>query len=239
MGTKHIESKKIIHYIILLVLLVSISIAILYSNRHSNDTSIPYDEEEEIQDKKEEVVHHKNISINTTEEKENNETLEEDMKNKTTGKKKYSDGGTKINDTKGITDERKDTKVSGDEPESEEEEEKDPEKEEIVHKPVPKEEYSEDPDEYSYVHFNQCLADRGLVIFCRGTCSGCENLLKDLGGYDSAKPVYIDCNKEENEKRCDEEANEGYIPEVHFGNEIYQGVKSPEGFSEATGCPLP
>ena len=119
-----------------------------------------------------------------------------------------------------------------------EEEEKEEEEKELV-EPIPKEEYSENPDEYSYCHFNQCLADRGLVIFCRETCSGCENLLEDLGGYDSAKPVYIDCNKEENEKRCDEEANEGYIPEVHFQDEIYQGVKSPEGFSETTGCPLP
>ena len=85
--------------------------------------------------------------------------------------------------------------------------------------------------------FNECLAENGMVIYGSRTCPACIELIETLGGYEAAKPVYIECTEER--QICQKETKTNYVPEIQINREIYDGQRTQQGFSEATGCHVP
>ena len=87
--------------------------------------------------------------------------------------------------------------------------------------------------------FNECLAENGMVVYGMEWCPACNNLVEALGGYEDAEPVYVECTHAENQQRCQNEMKGNAVPEIQLNGEGYQGQRTLQGFSEATGCPLP
>ncbi|MFW6014778.1 MAG: hypothetical protein ACOCQG_06375 [Candidatus Nanoarchaeia archaeon] len=85
--------------------------------------------------------------------------------------------------------------------------------------------------------FNECLSENGMVVYGMEWCPACNGLVETLGGSDSAEPVYVECT--ENEQKCQSEMQGSGVPEVQLDGEMYEGQRSLEGFSQATGCELP
>jgi len=88
-----------------------------------------------------------------------------------------------------------------------------------------------------FKEFNECLAENGVVIYGTHWCPACNQLVEMLGGHDAVNSVYVECTEEQ--QRCAEEAQTGYVPEIQIDGELYENIRTLEGFSEATGCPLP
>jgi len=89
--------------------------------------------------------------------------------------------------------------------------------------------------------FIQCLAEAGVVIYGSKTCGGCSQLVEEYGGYDAIKPIYLDCSEfgsQEELKRCFEERQSEYVPEVQINGEVFEGWGSPQALSDATGCQI-
>jgi len=87
--------------------------------------------------------------------------------------------------------------------------------------------------------FNECLSENGMAIYGMEWCPACGQLVETLGGYESAEPVYVECTEPENQQKCQNEMQGTAVPEIQLNGEMYQGERSLEGFSEATGCELP
>lgn len=85
--------------------------------------------------------------------------------------------------------------------------------------------------------FNDCLAENGIVIYGSVTCFGCRSLVENLGGHDAVASVYVECTEQRN--ICNENKQTGYVPEIHFNGQLYQGQRTLEGFSQITGCSVP
>ena len=104
------------------------------------------------------------------------------------------------------------------------------------------EKYKDDEEKEStenLAEFNECLSNNGMIIYGSEWCPACSQLVETLGGKEAAKPVYVECSEPENEQKCEEEKLGTAVPEVQLNEEKYEGQRSLEGFSEATGCPLP
>jgi hypothetical protein len=89
--------------------------------------------------------------------------------------------------------------------------------------------------------FIECLKEEGVMIYGSSTCSACEKLREEYGGYSVLKPIYLDCSQlgsEEDFKKCIEEMKTGYVPEVQINGEVFKQWGSPENLAEETGCPL-
>jgi thiol-disulfide isomerase/thioredoxin len=89
----------------------------------------------------------------------------------------------------------------------------------------------------SMLEFNECLAEKGIVIYGSEWCPACQSLVETLGGYDKVKSVYVECNT--NPQRCANEAKTEYIPEIQFNGEVYKGQKTIQALSSLTNCPMP
>ena len=87
--------------------------------------------------------------------------------------------------------------------------------------------------------FNECLSENGMTIYGMEWCPACSQLVETLGGYESAQPVYVECTDAENQQKCQSEMQGNAVPEVQLNGEMFQGSRSLEGFSEATGCEIP
>jgi len=96
--------------------------------------------------------------------------------------------------------------------------------------------YSEE-DLVKLKEFNDCISENGIVIYGMEWCPACSQLVEMLGGYGVVDSVYVECTEEQ--QRCAEETQTGYVPEVQLNGEIYEGSRNFQGFSEATGCPVP
>ena len=84
--------------------------------------------------------------------------------------------------------------------------------------------------------FVRCLANAGVVVYGSKTCPACFALVETLGGYDVAAPVYVECA--ENPQRCEAEMRTNYVPEIQIKGAAFDGPRTLEGLSEATGCKL-
>lgn len=82
--------------------------------------------------------------------------------------------------------------------------------------------------------FIQCLADAGIVIYGMSTCPACADLVNRLGGTENLKPIYIECN--ENQEICDQEQQSFYVPEVQLNGEVFENMRTPQQFADITGC---
>ncbi|MDP1538881.1 MAG: hypothetical protein Q8M00_02515 [bacterium] len=92
---------------------------------------------------------------------------------------------------------------------------------------VPQEELNE---------FVGCLARANLVIYGANRCGWTQRLVTMLGGWETIKPIYVECTEES--ELCQEKEIAGY-PTILINGKQYQGDRTFEGFSEATGCQAP
>ena len=86
--------------------------------------------------------------------------------------------------------------------------------------------------------FNDCLGENGLKIYGASWCGICAQLSQLMGGYDVMEEVYVECTEQENVALCSEKVDRGY-PTIRLNGELYQGARTLEAFSQATGCPVP
>lgn len=93
------------------------------------------------------------------------------------------------------------------------------------------------PDNNKFLEFNKCLSENGIVIYGSSWCPACRQVVDTLGGYESIKSIYVDCDNEQ--QRCANEKKTDYVPEIQINSKIYSGSRTLKGFSESTGCPFP
>ena len=85
--------------------------------------------------------------------------------------------------------------------------------------------------------FIDCLDEGGLTVYGAETCPACGQLAESLGGYDLVDPIWVECLEEQ--QRCDTEKVTGYVPEIHFNGELYEGSRDPDSLANEAGCELP
>lgn len=95
-----------------------------------------------------------------------------------------------------------------------------------------------DKDLFEVIKFNECLAEKGFVIYGAEWCGYCQQLVTLLGGYEAIESVYIECVDDKNKALCSEKLGGGY-PTIRINDELYSGARTFEAFSQATGCPVP
>ena len=85
-----------------------------------------------------------------------------------------------------------------------------------------------------------CLAEEDLVIYGAEWCPACTQLAESLGGYDAIDPIYVECAEgtEEEARRCQEETQTTYVPEIQIDGELYEGPNDPQSLANEVGCEL-
>ncbi len=91
-------------------------------------------------------------------------------------------------------------------------------------------------DELPSAEFIDCLADSGMVVYASRTCPACTDLANSFGGYDAVENLFVECS--EQPEVCQEYAKTGYVPEIQFEGEVFEGGRSMEDFAALTGCEL-
>ena len=86
----------------------------------------------------------------------------------------------------------------------------------------------------SFLEFNECLAENGVVIYGSEWCPACQSLVELLGGNQAIQPIYVECTN--NQQRCTEETRTNYIPEIQINGEIYEGARTIQELASITGC---
>lgn len=81
-----------------------------------------------------------------------------------------------------------------------------------------------------------CLAENNVVIYGSATCPACRELANSFGGYEAIKPIYVECNDQQ--ERCISEMQTNFVPEIHINGEVYSGPRSPEVLAGITGCEM-
>ncbi len=94
----------------------------------------------------------------------------------------------------------------------------------------------EEVDEDEAKDFINCLDEGGVTIYGAEWCGFCNQLAESFGGYDLVDPIWVECTEEE--ERCEEEKEEGGVPETQINGEIIMGAV-PEQIAEEAGCELP
>lgn len=87
----------------------------------------------------------------------------------------------------------------------------------------------------------QCLKDSGVVIYGSSTCPACKQLEDSFGGIDVIKSIYLDCSglgEPEETKRCQEEMQTNFVPEIQIKGELFRGSRNPESLAEKVSCDL-
>ncbi len=83
--------------------------------------------------------------------------------------------------------------------------------------------------------FIGCLNSSGFRIYGTTWCTYCKQLVEMLGGYDMVKPIFINC--EEQQEEC-ARANISSYPTIFIKDTPYEGQRTYKSFSKATGCPV-
>ncbi len=84
--------------------------------------------------------------------------------------------------------------------------------------------------------FVDCLEQKGMKIYGAKSCGYCQQLVNMLGGYDVVDSIYVECT--ENQQLCQEKGIQ-YYPTIMINDSEYQGSRTYQAFSQATGCPMP
>ncbi len=95
----------------------------------------------------------------------------------------------------------------------------------------------EEVEESDAEEFIDCLDEGGLIVYGSETCPACGQLAESLGGYEIVDPIWVECLEEP--ERCGEEKVKGYVPEIHFNGELYEGSRDPQFLANEAGCELP
>jgi hypothetical protein len=91
-------------------------------------------------------------------------------------------------------------------------------------------------DESAINEFASCLADAGLVVYGANWCGYTKALMENIGGFELASPVYVECT--ENEELCSSEGVTGY-PTIKLNGEVINPQRTMGGLSQVTGCEVP
>lgn len=84
--------------------------------------------------------------------------------------------------------------------------------------------------------FIACLAQANFVIYGADWCGYTTSLISMLGGWETTKPIYIECTEETD--LCTEKEITGY-PTVLLDDNEFTGSRNLEDFAFYTGCLLP
>lgn len=79
-----------------------------------------------------------------------------------------------------------------------------------------------------------CLKEKGVIIYGFASCSGCAQLVESFGGYEKVKPIYVQC--EEEEERCELERLTEYVPEIQIEGSLYKGPQRLEDIAKKVNC---
>ena len=93
-----------------------------------------------------------------------------------------------------------------------------------------------DVDPKELTEFVSCLKDAGFVIYGANWCGWTTRLVDTFGGQEFVGPIYVECT--EKTELCEEKEVRGY-PTILVNDESYQGDRTFDGFSKATGCLAP
>jgi hypothetical protein len=96
-------------------------------------------------------------------------------------------------------------------------------------------EFSDD-DLEKIEEFMNCLSDKGVKVYGANWCGYTKALIENLGGYEVASPIYVECT--EDEELCSQEGIEGY-PTIKINGEVQNIQRTLQGFADATGCSAP
>ncbi len=101
------------------------------------------------------------------------------------------------------------------------------------------EDYTNIDEDYLVEEVIECLAGSGVVVYGSQTCPACYNLEQDFGGYETIKPIYLDCSglgEDEETQRCMQEMQTDYVPEIQINGELYNGPRTLEDLAREVGC---
>jgi hypothetical protein len=81
--------------------------------------------------------------------------------------------------------------------------------------------------------FNDCLSEKGFMIYGTNRCPYTNDIINMLGGYGAVSSIYVNCD--ENNELCISEGIQTY-PTIKINNHIYTSIRNLFGFSSETGC---
>jgi len=84
--------------------------------------------------------------------------------------------------------------------------------------------------------FIDCLDEKEVTVYGAEWCPACGDLAESLGGYELVDPIWVECTEEQ--QKCEEEKQAGYVPEMHIEGELVDTMW-PEELSEEVECNLP
>lgn len=93
-----------------------------------------------------------------------------------------------------------------------------------------------DEEKNEVFSFNECLAEKGIVVYGANWCGYTKNLVENLGGFELASSFYVECTEEE--ELCSKNNITGY-PTVMLNGVQINPDRTFEGFASVTGCTPP
>lgn len=84
--------------------------------------------------------------------------------------------------------------------------------------------------------FAQCLVDAGMVVYASYTCPACSDFAQDLGGYDIAPGLFVECSEQPME--CQNNMQTNFVPEIQINGELHDGDRDLVSLAEKTGCEI-
>ncbi len=87
----------------------------------------------------------------------------------------------------------------------------------------------------------ECLDDNDLVIYGASTCPACKQLVASLGGQETVESIYVECGasgSEDDQQKCQQNAETGYVPEIQIDGQVYEGPRDPASLAGQVGCEL-
>ncbi len=83
-----------------------------------------------------------------------------------------------------------------------------------------------------------CLAENKVVIYGSKGCPACTQLARSFGGYEAIESIYVECSTgtAEERRKCTEEMQSNFVPEIQIEDEVYEGNKDPASLAEAVNC---
>lgn len=92
------------------------------------------------------------------------------------------------------------------------------------------------PSPEKLAEYIQCLKKADFVIYGANWCGWTKQLVEMLGGWDTVKPIYVECT--EKTQLCEEKGIKGF-PTILINGKEYGGQRTFQGFKEATNCEIP
>lgn len=86
------------------------------------------------------------------------------------------------------------------------------------------------------IAFAECLVDAGVVIYVSQTCPACAVFAQQLGGYDVAEDLFVECGQ--SPEICSANMQTNYVPEIQVDGTVLEASDRLAGLVNSTGCQL-